>query len=366
MGMEDRMEQETSERKSRRASKPRQVKPEKPKKKKKIWKKIFTILLVLLLLGGAGGFAYLRLKQQYTVTYQEYTATTGTISNALSFSGTLQLIDNAEYTANSSGTVKTVMAEKGQDVKAGDKLLRLNNGQVVEAEFDGRINQLPVQEGDKVAAGDLLAQVVDFTHMKVSIRVDEYDIANVHTGDACRVTTTATENAFDSSIADINYVSSSTGSVAYYTATAYVDVSEGVYPGMQVTVTVPQEEAANVVVLREEALSFNERNQAIVYTMNSQGEMTETPVTTGVSNGNYVEIKSGLRAGESAYKEVKEADQSIASMLTSLFGSQRVNGTGGSRNFNQNMSRPSTNTNSNWSPGTNTNRQPSFGNGGGR
>ena len=361
------MEQATSERTARRVNKARQPKPQKPKKKKKIIRKIFTFLLILTLLAGAGGFAYLRLRQQYTVTYQEYTASTGTISNALSFSGTLQLINNAEYTAASGGTVKAVMAAKGQDVKTGDLLLRLNNGQTVEAEFDGRINQLPVQEGDKVAAGDLLAQVVDFTHMTVSIRVDEYDISRVHIGDACRVTTTATENVFDSSIADINYVSSSTGAVAYYTATAYVDVTEGVYPGMQVTITVPQEEAADVVVLREDALSFNERNQAVVYMMNAQGEMAETPVTTGVSNGNYVEIKSGLKAGDAVYKEVKETDQSLASMLTSLFGTQRVNGTG-TRNFNQNFSpnQNRNNTNTNRTPGTTNNRQPSFGNGGAR
>ena len=39
--------------------------------------------------------------------------------------------------------------------------------------------------------------------------------------------------------------------MAYYTATANVEVSEGVYPGMQVTVTIPQEEASDVVVLRK-------------------------------------------------------------------------------------------------------------------
>ena len=363
------MEQSENKQTGRRSAVARKDKPKKQKRKKKILKKIVMILLILVLLTGAGGFAYLRLRQEYTVTYQEYSATIGTISNALSFSGTLQVIDSAEYTASSSGTVKTVMAVKGQDVKAGDQLLRLNNGQIVKAEFDGRINQLPVSEGDKVAAGDLLVQVVDFTHMKVSIRVDEYDISSVHVGDACRVTTTATENVFNSSIADINYVSSSTGSVAYYTSTAYVDVDDGVYPGMQVTVTVPQEEAADVVVLREDALSFNSYNQAVVYMMNAQGEMEETPVTTGVSNGNYVEIKSGLRAGDSVYKEVKATDQSIASMLTGLFGTQRINGTG----MRNSPSTNRNNTNSNWNnmntnrmPGSTNNGQPSFGNGGSR
>ena len=106
------------------------------RKKKRILRRIAGILVLLILLGGVGVYAWAKLRDQYTVTYDEYTATTGTISNALSFSGTLQLISNAEYTASSSGAVKTVMAVKGQDVKAGDKLLRLNNGQVTNFHFN--------------------------------------------------------------------------------------------------------------------------------------------------------------------------------------------------------------------------------------
>ena len=139
----------------------------------------------------------------------------------------------------------------------------------MEAEFDGRINQLYVAEGDKVSSGANLVQVVDFEHLQVSVRVDEYDISSVHAGDQCRVSTVATENTFTTVIDSINYVSSSSGSVAYYTATAYVDVAEGIYPGMQVTVTIPKEEAADVVILRETALSFDLNNQAFVYTMNA-------------------------------------------------------------------------------------------------
>ena len=251
-------------------------------------------------------------------------------------------------------------------MKAGEELVRLSNGQTLQAEFDGRVNQLYAVEGEKVSSGAELVQVVDFEHMKVSIRVDEYDISDVHVGDACRVTTTATENVFDSSISDINYVSSSTGSVAYYTATAYVDVSSGVYPGMQATVTVPQEEAENVVVLREDALSFSADNRAFVYTQDSAGQMVETYVTTGVSNGNYVEIKQGLHSGDLVYVEVKAAaDNSVASLLSSLFTQQRVNGTGVTRNNG-------TNRNSTNNTGTGTTRQNAPGgtqpnwNGGGR
>lgn len=307
----------------------------KVKHRKKIIKRVILILLLLALLGGLGFLGYKRLEAEYTVTYQEYTATTGTISNSLSFSGTLQTVNNKTYTASGSVTVRNLYVAVGTDVKAGDKLMRLSNGQTLTADFDGRVNQLPVAEGDEVGNGDTLTQIVDFTHMKVSVRVDEYDISDVKAGDACRVTTTATENTFESVIDNINYVSSSTGSVAYYTAIAYVDVQEGVYPGMQVTVTIPKEEAANVVILKEDALSFDYTNQAYVYQKDETGALQQVFVKTGVSNGNYVEITEGLTSGDTVFVEVEtETNSTVASLLSGLFGRQNFmgGGGGGSRN----------------------------------
>lgn len=311
------------------------VKPPAVRKKKHILRKILLTLLVLLVLAGVALFAVDKLQRKYTVTYDAYTAARGTISNSLSFSGTLQLRSSAAYTANASTSVRSIFTAVGETVKKGDKLLRLLNGQTVEAEFDGRVNQLNVKESDNVAAGDELVQVADFEHMKVSIRVDEYDINDVQVGDACRVTTTATEKTFDSVIADINYISSSSGQVAYYTATAYVDVKaeDGVYPGMQVTVTIPQEEAVDVVVLKMDAISFDETNKAFVYTMNGAGEMEKTYIETGVSNGNYVEIRSGLNENDTVYAVTETAAGStVNGLLSGIFGGQRVNG-GGRQNM---------------------------------
>ena len=303
----------------------------KTKRRKKIVRRIILLLIVLLLLAALGYVGYNRLKAEYTVTYQEYSTTTGTISNSLSFSGTLQTTNSKTYTASSAVSVRNLYVSIGQDVKAGDKLMRLSNGQTLTADFDGRVNQLPVAEGSEVSGGDTLLQLVDFTHMKVSIRVDEYDISDVQAGDACRVTTTATENTFDSVIDNINYVSSSAGSVAYYTAIAYVNVDQGVYPGMQVTVTIPQEEASNVVILKEDALSFDRTNQAYVYMADADGKMEQVYVKTGVSNGNYVEITEGLKSGDTVYVEVETETASTNGLLSALFGGQSILGGGGDR-----------------------------------
>lgn len=331
----------------------------KPKRKRHILRKILIFLLVLALLAAGGLYAYESLRQKYTVTYTGYTATTGSISNALSFSGSLQLIDSVTYAPGSDTTVRAIYVSAGDEVREGDRLMRLANGETIKADFDGRINVLNVEEGDSVkgsvtvdgvtnSSGTSLLQLADFEHMKVSIRVDEYDIASISVGQPCRVTATATEKVFDSAIATIDYISASTGNVAYYTATAYVDVNpdEGIYPGMQVTVTVPQEEAQNVVVLNMNALSFDETNSAFVYMMGETGEMAPQPVEVGVSNGSYVEIRSGLNSGDTVYAETKieAAATGLQGIMQSLFGGQRIMPGAGTynrqnRNNNNNIDR---------------------------
>ena len=302
-----------------------------PKKRRRWLRRLILFLILLIVIAALVFYGYTALKQEYTVVYDSYTATTGSISNALSFSGNLSLIDSATYAASSSSTVRTLYVSAGDEVRDGDRLLRLANGETIEADFDGRVNSVNVAEGDSVSSGDPLVQIADFTHLKATLRVDEYDISDVCVGQACTVTATATEKTFDSEIASIDYISSSGGNVAYYSAVAYVDVDDGIYPGMQVTVSIPQEKAENVVVLKLDALSFDDRNSAFVYMYYDAGALQEVPVEVGVSNGNYVEIKSGLSDGDVVYVEsAQESDAGgLGGLLSGLFGSQQMNAPSG-------------------------------------
>lgn len=306
------------------------------KSPRRILKKIILYALLLLVLAGAGFYGYSMLRQEYTVTYDSYITATGSISNALSFSGNFSLVNSKSYTASAAGTVRNLYVAQGDQVQEGDRLLRLSSGETVSADFTGRINTVSVQEGDTVAAGDALLQLADFTNQQVSIRIDEYDIASVSVGQSCTITATATEQAYASQIASINYISSSTGSVAYYTAVAYVTAEEGIYPGMQATVSIPQQEAVDVVILKADAISFDERNQAFVWMENDAGELEQVNIQTGVSNGNYVEITSGLAAGEEVFVASKEETASAMNgLLSSLFGGQQYRGTGGGNTQNR-------------------------------
>ncbi len=313
-----------------------ETKKKKRSRKKKIVKRIIWLLIILLVVGVALWSVYSKLRAEYNITYDPYTATTGSISNSLSFTGSMQLIDSATYTASSDSKVREIYVAEGDKVKDGDKLMRLTGGETVEAEFDGTVSSINVAKGDEVKAGDTLMTVADFDHMTVSVRVGESNIAQVFQGQSCRVAVSSAGATFDSVIDKIDHVSYSGNNVAYYTTTVNVDTSEAenIWPGMQATVTVPLEEAENVTVLKMDVLSTSRDNTAFVYKETEDGEMERVSVTVGVSNGNYVEIKEGITPGETVYKiaEKEEEATGIAALFSGLFSNTQVNRPNRNRN----------------------------------
>ena len=307
----------------------KEKKKKKRSRKRKILKRIIWMLVILLVIAIVGWSVYSRLMAEYKITYDPYTATTGSISKSLSFTGSMQLIDSASYTASSDTKVQEIYVSVGDKVKDGDKLMRLNGGETIEAEFDGTVSSIDVAKGDEVASGDSLITVADFDHMTVSVRIGESNIAQVSVGQSCKVTVSSAGANFESVIETIDYATYTGNNVAYYTATVNVDTAEAdnVWPGMQATVTVPLEEAQNVTVLKMDALSTARDNTAYVYKENANGEMEEVAVTVGVSNGNYVEIKEGVTSGETVYKiaEKEEEATGLAALFSGLFTNRQVN-----------------------------------------
>ena len=314
------------------AAKAVERKPEKKKKKgrkRRILKRIIWTIIILAILGVIGWSVYSKLRADYKITYDPYTATTGSISNSLSFSGSMQLIDSETYTAPADAKVREIYVTAGQKVTDGTRLMRLSTGDTIEAGFDGTVSAINVEKGDEVKAETSLITVADFDHMRVSVRVGESNISSVSVGQACKVTVSSAGASFDSTIGNINYVDYTGNNVAYYTTTVDVDTSEteNIWPGMQATVTVTLEEAQDVTVLKVDALSTARDNTAYVYKENASGEMEEVKVTVGVSNGNYIEIKDGVTSGETVYKiaEKEEEATGLAALFSGMFTNRQVN-----------------------------------------
>ena len=156
------------------------------KKYKKRFLRLKRLLIWLVLLGIAllaVRFILLpRLEAGVTITYNSYAARIGTISNAMSFSGSISVQNNETISADAAATVRQIYVAEGDRVTRGQRLMRLSTGDTLKASFDGEVNKISVQVGDEVGSGASLIQIVDFENMQVSMRVDEYSISDLKVG----------------------------------------------------------------------------------------------------------------------------------------------------------------------------------------
>lgn len=158
------------------------------------------LVIVLALVGGITFLVIRKLRRDNTVTYDAYTTSIRTISNSLSYSGSMQLINSATYTADEKVLVRDVYVAAGDKVKKDDRLMRLANGKTLTAEFDGTVNAMGAAKDDEVEKDSTLVQVVDFENMQVSFRIGESDISQVTVGQEVRVTVASANATFDSKV----------------------------------------------------------------------------------------------------------------------------------------------------------------------
>lgn len=141
--------------------------------------------------------------------------------------------------------------------------------------------------------------------MILSINVDELDINSVEEGQDAQVTFDAIENeVFEGTVTKVGTTASASGGVAKYTVEISVPKEEQMKEGMNASATIVIESRENVVTLSIDALQ--ERGQEVfVYTEKDEdGNLTgEQQVTTGLSDGQNVEITEGLSDGDTVYYE---------------------------------------------------------------
>ncbi|MBQ8201188.1 MAG: HlyD family efflux transporter periplasmic adaptor subunit [Clostridia bacterium] len=231
-------------------------------------------------------------------TYASYTVTRGDIRTYKSFSASISVL-NSETHTNTSGaeSIRELYVTAGQEVKEGDKLMLLDNGELLKAGLDGVVNQMRYDTSDALWRNVQLIEISDLTHLRVSLSVDEYDVRGVAPGQPCTVSILPLGVSFETEIEHVNRVSASSGQIAYYTATAELTVPPSVLPGMSASVSIPDSAVSDVLTLDMKALAFDEDKQPYVL-LKQQDAYVRQPVATGLSDGMTVEIVSGLQEGD--------------------------------------------------------------------
>ena len=282
-------------------------------KKKKKWLK-WVIVLVIAVVFAA--WLMMFSKGTQSAVYTDVQAVTGNLETYYNFDGLVKAKRTQTITSAQAGTVRTVYVRQNEQVKKGAKLYRLDDGETVQADMAGEVTGLYIEEGSVVSAGETTAQIIDMSSLEAELKVDEYDVAAVTPGMPVQISVLATGGQFTGNVTALDKNGTASGDLSYYTAAVALESGEGVYPGMQISAKILREKAENAVLLRQDAIQFDEYNKPYVYMRGADGkEVVQVGVSVGASDGIYCEITDGLKTGDTV---LKPSGMSMAELMQQM------------------------------------------------
>ena len=282
-------------------------------KKKKKWLK-WVIILVIAAVFAA--WLMMFSKGTQSAVYTDVQAVTGDLETYYNFDGLVKAKRTQTITSAQAGIVRTVYVRQNEQVKKGEKLYRLDDGETVQADMAGEVTGLYIEEGSVVSAGETTAQIIDMSSLEAELKVDEYDVAAVTPGMPVQISVLATGGQFTGSVTALDKNGTASGDLSYYTAAVALESGEGVYPGMQISAKILREKAENAVLLRQDAIQFDEYNKPYVYMRGADGkEVVRVGVSVGASDGIYCEITDGLKTGDMV---LKPSGMSMAELMQQM------------------------------------------------
>ena len=180
------------------------------------------------------------------------------------------------------------------------------DGTAVRAQYNGVITSVNLAEGDSLSTNDTLVTLYDTDSVEMTVTVDEDDMTDIAVQTAANITFTAyPDTIFKADVTEISDASTdSSGNVTYeVTVTLNGDVS-GLFQGMTGDVTLITRQTEKVLYVSNRAV-FREGTASYVKMKKTDGSIVKQKVTTGFSDGEYVEIIEGLSEGDTVLIESK-------------------------------------------------------------
>lgn len=200
----------------------------------------------------------------------------------------------------------------------------------ITAPISGQVIRKNTLVGDTIkSTGQTTAMCViyDLSAVTFEMSIDELDVMSIKTGQEVAITADAlSEQTFTGIITNISLESTTNGGVTQYPVTVRIDHKGDLLPGMNVTGEIVTEEALGVLAVPVDALMRGdvvyvkdagvpeEKGEAAQADSKAEGaeskgnKKNEIPdgfhsvsVETGLTDGDYIEIKSGLNGDEEVY-----------------------------------------------------------------
>lgn len=173
----------------------------------------------------------------------------------------------------------------------------------VTAKYTGKLTSVGYSKGDSLNSSTAIAAYVDTDGVNITVSVAQDDVSNIKVGDNVNIYLSAYEDElFEGTVTSISSSSAGDTTVSYpVVVTLSGDVSK-VYDGMSSEVTFVSKEVKDVTYVSNKAIT-TEGTKSYVTLKKADGTTKKTKVVTGFSDGHNVEIKSGLKKGDTVLIE---------------------------------------------------------------
>ena len=134
-----------------------------------------------------------------------------------------------QLTANASGQLIRMNVSKGDEVKAGQTLAKVESGPFIHSPVDGTVTDVKMQKGDYVIATDVILVVAKTSDMYITANVEETNILKIHKGQSVSVSLDAYGRSFAGYVYNVDTVTSTklTGSASSFTTSGtYTKVTQ--------------------------------------------------------------------------------------------------------------------------------------------
>ena len=267
--------------------------------------------------------------------------------------------------AAASGTVSELCVKEGSTVRQDDVILRITGKDLdkqtrnaadslraaelqmssaektishytIDAPISGTIVDKKVKAGDKLSANDTAMQnlctIYDMSYLEMKLNVDELKIRSLEVGQEVDITADAVPGeTYKGVISSILVAGTTANGSTSYPVTVRIDNMGELLPGMNATAKITTASVKNVLALPNAALV---RGSYVLVTKdspsaaNAETSMTApdgyvyVKVTTGISDDDYIEVKSGLQEGDTiAYDNSSvSANDFYSNMMASAEG----------------------------------------------
>lgn len=198
---------------------------------------------------------------------------------------------------------KTVRAVAALRVNLATQQLRLaqelSSRLVVRAPSTGTVTSVLTNAGAAVDAATPLARVQDLDNLVVSVSLTEFDVSKTSVGSTARVRVDALGGrGYAGQVADVALSGNERGGVVTFPIIVELDDTEGLRPGMSISVRVVVAEREDVLRVPLDVLDGREGKDATVQVLTRSGKVKEREIKLGLISSTHAEVRSGLSAGD--------------------------------------------------------------------